>query len=471
MNAMNLKRVQCIVLLGMLLLSISCREDYETSIPSQDLSFSEDEIFFNTVFSEIPSSTYHLIVTNKEGEDISIPSIFLEKGKNSLYSIEVDGNQNEEEYYNDILIRKNDFITIYITITAENTAEALYEDKIIFNLGNHTQEVKLSSAIENVELFKPDGNNTYYEITSDTTWDSSKSKIIYEGVLVKEGAKLTIEKGTKVYFYTDSELIIEGGATLEVNGTKDELVNFSGYRTEPKYDTIMGTWNKISLQENATATIDYAYIKGGKTALEVIKAEAELSNTQIYNSEQFGLYGENATITASNLVVNHAVRYGVFLNEGGYYDFKQCTLVNYWPYTSNEEVALYVSNAKSESGELTYGNLKADFKNSIIYSPESDGLRMFVDIEKAGALLNFDTNLINEISGDIDLSGPGFSNIIINQDPLLKDAAKFSSNDLRLTSSSPALNIGSITVANSVPKDLLEVDRTVAPDLGAYELE
>ncbi|APD05610.1 hypothetical protein UJ101_00057 [Flavobacteriaceae bacterium UJ101] len=467
---MNFKKISHIILLG-ILFTVSCREDYETSIPSQDLSFSEDEIFLNTVFTDIPSSTYTLTVTNNENKDISIPSIFLEKGASSLYSIEVDGNQNNEEQYDDVLIRNNDFITIYVTITAENSVNSLYEDKIIFNLGNQTQEIKLSSVIENVELFRPDDDNTHYEITSDTTWDNTTSKIIYEGLLVKEGATLTIEKGTKVYFYTDSELVVEGGGELIINGTKDELVNFSGYRTEPQYDTIIGTWNKIGLEENAMAKINYAYIKGGTTALEVIKAEAELTNTQIYNSEQFGLYGENATIMASNLVVNHARRYGVFLNEGGYYDFIQCTLVNYWPYTSNEEVALYVSNTKSENGELTYGNLKANFKNSIIYSPESDGLRMFIDTENAGAILDFDTNLINEISGEINLSGAGFSNTIINQNPLLKEATNFSSNDLQLTVASPALNVGNITVANTVPKDLLDVNRTLSPDLGAYELE
>ncbi len=468
---MNIKLISNIVLLGIFLMHIACREDYEANSPTQNLKFSEETLFLNTVFTDLSSSTYILTVTNNENQDISIPAIFLEKGTASFYSIEVDGRQNSEKHYQDVLIRKNDFITIYVTITAEAATEALYEDKIVFNLGNQMQEVKLTSIVEDVELFKPDVNSTHYEITSDTTWDASKSKIVYEGVLVKSGAKLTIEKGTKVYFYTDSELIIEGGGELIVNGTKDENVYFSGYRKEPEYDTITGTWNKISLEESAKAKINYAYLKGGKIPVEVVKANLELTNTKIYNSRQFGLYGENATITASNLVVNHAARYSVFLNEGGNYSFKHCTLVNYWPYDSSEEVALYVSNVKSESGELTYGNLDADFANSIIYSSESDGLRMFIDSEEAEAILNFNTNLINEISGAIDFSGSDFSNTIINQDPMLKDAMKFSSIDLSLMPSSPALDKGNVTEAGFVPYDILEVDRTLSPDLGAYESE
>ncbi|MFV0531314.1 MAG: hypothetical protein ACK5MD_07720 [Flavobacteriales bacterium] len=468
---MNIKTIVNIIFFGILFLINSCREDYETNDPMQELAFSEETIFLNTVFTDISSSTYRLTVTNNENQDILIPSILLERGSTSFYSIEVDGNQNDEKQYQDILIRKNDFITVYITITPKNTTETLYEDKIIFNLGNRVQEVKLTSVIEDVELFKPNVGTDYYEITSDTTWDNSKSKIIYNGVLVKSGAKLTIEKGTKVYFYTDSELIIENGGELIVNGTKNEKVNFSGYRTEPKYDTIIGTWNKIGLKENAKAKINYAYIKGGTTSIEAVKANVELTNTQIYNSERFGLYGENATITASNLAVNHASRYSVFLNEGGNYDFKHCTLVNYWSYESNEEVALYVSNVKSKSGQLTYGDLNADFANNIIFSLESDGLRMFIDTEKATATLNFDNNLINEMAGEINFSGNNFSNTIVNQNPMLKDATKFSSNDLRLTASSPVLNKGNETIANLVPQDILEANRTVSPDLGAYELE
>ncbi len=469
---MNFKIVRNITLLIISVVSmIACREDYDVSTPSQNLTFSADEVFLNTVFTDIGSSTYTLTVRNEEDHDILIPAVFLERGESSFYILEVDGIQNEEGQFQDVLIRKNDFITIYISILAEEADNALYEDQIIFSLGNTTQEVKLSSVIEDVDLFKPNEDASYYEVSSDTVWDNTKSKIIYEGLRVKAGAKLTIEKGTKVYFYTDSELIVEDGAELIVDGTQGELIYFRGYRTEPEYDTLIGTWNKIAFEEGAKGNINYAYITGGTTSIEAIKAEVELTNTQIYNSEQFGLYGENATITASNLVVNHAVRYSVFLNEGGYYDFKHCTLVNYWPYVSNEEVALYVSNAKSESGKLTYGQLRASFANSIVYSQESDGLKVFIDAMNAGAILSFESNLINERSGDIDFSSSIFSNTILNQDPLLTDATHFSSNDLRLTSGSPAVDAGDVTVASSIPSDLLGVDRTAAPDLGAYELK
>lgn len=463
-------RILHYILFGVIcLISISCREDYEVNRPSQNLVFSADEIFLNTVFTDMESSTYTLTVKNEEDHDIVIPSIFLNKGGNSFYILEVDGIQNETGQFEDVLIRKNDFITLYISILAKESNNALYEDVIVFNLGNSIQEVQLSSVVEDVDLFKSSNENSYYEIATDTVWDNTKSKIIYDELRVKSGATLTIEKGTNIYFYTNSGLIVESGAELVINGTKEELVSFKGYRTEPEYDTIIGTWDKIVFNNDAKGKIDYAYIKGATTAIEIIKANVELTNTQIYNSEQFGLYAENATINASNLVVNHAARYSVFLNEGGNYDFKQCTIANYWPYTSNEEVALYVSNAKSDNGQLTYGQLNASFANSILYSQESDGLKMFIDQENATAILNFESNLINEKSGDVDFSSAIFSNILLNQDPLLKDATLFSSNNLNLIANSPAINQGDVTTANSVPEDIEGVNRTSLPDLGAYE--
>jgi hypothetical protein len=42
-------------------------------------------------------------------------------------------------------------------------------------------------------------------------------------------------------------------------------------------------------------------------------------------------------------------------------------------------------------------------------------------------------------------------------------------NNYQLDSLSPAKNIGSIDIANTVPFDILGNSRTESPDLGAYE--
>ena len=69
----------------------SCRNDFEFKPRSGGLEFSRDTIYFDTVFSNIGSSTYTLKVYNRSDEDISIPSIRLGKGLDSKYRMTVDG--------------------------------------------------------------------------------------------------------------------------------------------------------------------------------------------------------------------------------------------------------------------------------------------------------------------------------------------------------------------------------------------
>ncbi len=450
-------------------LIISCQEHFNEQLPTRKLKLSSNEINFYTTFTKLTSPTYQLKITNQEHNDILIPSIRLEKEENSYYNLEVNGNKNKENIYHNILIRKNDFITLYLTITPLGNKHIQYEDNLLIKLPNTQQKVKLSSNIENAELLKSPSKDKPYKITTDTKWDNKKSRIIYGSLVVSSGAQLTIEKGTKIYFNSKGTISIEKNAKLIINGTKDEPINFRGYRTKPLYDTLAGTWEGITFEKNAAGEINYAYITGAKTAIKATEANLTLTNAQIYNSQQFGLFGENASIKASNLTINQSGRYSVFLNKGGNYNFEQCTLVNYWPLNSKEEGALYVSNVQNKSGNLTYNALDAAFANNIIFSRDADGLTLFFDKEKAPVNILFNTNLINERSQEIDFTSSIFKGNILKKSPLLKNANTFSNHNLELMKNSPALDVGKLSIAQKHPIDLLGINRTVTPDLGAYE--
>jgi len=452
-----------------LLLMLSCQKDFNERLPTRKLKLSSNEINFYTTFTQLTSPTYQLKITNQENNDILIPSIRLEKEENSYYNLEVNGNKNKENIYHNILIRKNDFIILYLSITPRGNKPIQYEDNLLIKLPHTLQKVKLSSNIENAELLKSPSKGKPYKITTDTKWDSRKSRIIYDSLIVSSGAQLTIEKGTKIYFNSKGIITIEKKAKLIINGTKDEQINFRGYRTKPLYDTLAGTWEGITFEKNAAGKIDYAYITGAKTAIKATEAKLTLTNTQIYNSQQFGLFGENAAINASNLAIDQAGRYSVFLNKGGKYTFEQCTLVNYCPLSSKEEGALYISNVQNKSGQLTYSSLDATFANNILFSRDADGLTIFFDEEKAPVSILFDTNLINERSQEVDFTSSIFKGNILNKNPMLKHASTFSNHNLELMKNSPALDVGKLSIARKHPMDLLGRNRTVAPDLGAYE--
>ena len=65
--------------------------------PAPDnLEFSKDTVFLDTIFSNIGSATYTLKVYNRSNEDILIPFVGLETGQASSYRLNVDGQAGKE---------------------------------------------------------------------------------------------------------------------------------------------------------------------------------------------------------------------------------------------------------------------------------------------------------------------------------------------------------------------------------------
>ncbi|HEY9114915.1 MAG TPA: hypothetical protein VIN10_09440, partial [Bacteroidales bacterium] len=53
----------------------SCKKDYIDTDPSIQLSFSNDSIIFDTVFTTLGSATYKLMIYNTSNNNISISSV------------------------------------------------------------------------------------------------------------------------------------------------------------------------------------------------------------------------------------------------------------------------------------------------------------------------------------------------------------------------------------------------------------
>ena len=57
-------------------------------------------------------------------------------------------------------------------------------------------------------------------------------------------------------------------------------------------------------------------------------------------------------------------------------------------------------------------------------------------------------------------------NVLLNEDPDFVNTAR---SDFRIGLGSAAIDIGDQNIANTVPLDILGIDRTTDPDLGSYE--
>ena len=201
-----------------------------------------------------------------------------------------------------------------------------------------------------------------------------------------------------------------------------------------------------------------------------------LSNSKIYNSSSVNLWARTATIEGSNLVLGNAGAISLYCNLGGSYAFTHTTIANYWSKSFRSGEALRIDNVVDfQNGQIRTGDLtRADFTNSII-----DG-NSFVEL----ALIRNDNNdfsfsftncliQFNDTSGALDgnplydfENSAFYSTIFLNEDTEFQDTSK---NDFRLEEGSAARSKAQQVAAELIPTDILGIDRTTDPAVGAYQ--
>ena len=111
----------------------SCRKDFSTIPSFGNLEFSKDTVYLDTVFTNIGSATYNLRVYNRSSEDITIPTIALERGATSNYRLNVDGIPGKSFENIDILAKDSIFVFVETTIDVNTVPDPLYTDRILFD--------------------------------------------------------------------------------------------------------------------------------------------------------------------------------------------------------------------------------------------------------------------------------------------------------------------------------------------------
>ena len=155
-----MRQLTFLFFIGILITVSSCRTDFETVPSSGDLAFSRDTIYFDTVFTNIGSSTYTLKVYNRGKKDINIPRIQLGKGLNSKYRMTVDGMQgNQGKVFENVTLLAKDSLYIFVETTANivdaNPTDFLYTDQILFDGGSNLQKVELVTLIQDAVFLYP----------------------------------------------------------------------------------------------------------------------------------------------------------------------------------------------------------------------------------------------------------------------------------------------------------------------------
>lgn len=494
----------------------SCRQDFDFAPSTGSLEFSKDTVYLDTVFTNIGSSTYNLKVYNRSDNDISIPSIALERGTSSNYRLNVDGNAGQT--FNNVEIHAKDSLFIFVetTIDIENEStlnnEFLYTDKINFDAGSNLQSVDLVTLVKDAVFIYPDRNNTTGIIEtltitvdgqpveteiqgrellpSELTFTNQRPYVIYGYAAVPSGETLTVNAGTRVHFHANSGLLVSENASLHINGslsTDQELMEnevvFESDRLEPTFADVPGQWGTIWLFDNSVNNIiNHTTIKNGTIGvLSDGNADAQdkltITNSQLYNFSNYGLLARNSSVKAENLVVNNAGQSSVALTQGGKYNFTHSTIANYWSNSFRQFPALLVNNFFVDANNITNitAFTEANFNNSIIYGNDNPEFIMdevtdpaiTFDFKFTNCLVKFEDSSSSPSGDNYDFTDTShYENIIRNQEPDFSDPFN---NDLLIGNDSNANAEGDSTFASQVPQDLLGVNRTSSPDLGAYQ--
>ncbi|MFB9056522.1 right-handed parallel beta-helix repeat-containing protein [Mariniflexile ostreae] len=505
------------ICLCFLLLWSSCRKDFEFSSSKGNLEFSRDTVYLDTVFSTLGSSTYTLKVYNNSSEDIIIPHVGLSLGEHSGYRLNVDGQSGKTFENVELLSKDSLFVFIETTVDIKTLPttqpQFLYTDAITFDTGIKQQKVALVTLIKDAVFIYPNRDHTTKVIEtlsldmggeivdtelqgrellpSELTFTNKKPYVIYGYAAVPHGETLTIDAGARIHFHNDSGLIVSEGASLQVNGSPstnpDLLENeviFEGDRLQPGFSDIPGQWGTIWLLKGSiNHNINYATIKNASVGLlcdgnaNNVNDKLTITNSQIYNSSNFGIMGRNSSITAENVIINNAGLSSFAGTFGGKYNFTHCTITNYWSNGFRQFPAVLLNNFNvNESNTATLAHLsQANFNNCIIYGNDTPEI-LLDKVEDETIAFNFKfTNCLIRmensngglIGANYDVSNTAhYEQNIFNKDPDFKNANK---NQLLIGAKSAAINKGNTSFSAQVPQDILGVNRVALPDIGSYQ--
>ena len=502
----------------------SCRKDFNFSASKGNLVFSRDTVYLDTVFTNIGSSTYNLKVYNKSNEDIIIPTLRLAQGQNSNYRLNVDGLTGEgpiagKEFENvELLAKDSMYIFIETTIDIQDlvTSETqfLYTDAIEFDTGENQQKVELVTLVKDAVFIYPqrfidnqtgeyvietltfdvDGDGMDEETTiqgrfltpSELTFTNEKPYVVYGYAAVDENETLTVEAGTRVHFHANSGLLITNGASLQINGlpsSDPELLEneviFEGDRLEPLFEDVPGQWQTVWLFNGSTNnSINHLTIKN--STIGVLSdgnmddpSKLTITNSQIYNSSNFGILGRGTSIYGENVVINRSGQSSFAGTYGGVYNFVHSTIANYWTNSFRQFPALLLNNFVVDEDNTTFTNdlLEANFTNCIVYG--NDNPEMILDKDNDAAFnFKFTNCLIRFNDPNNNFSGSQYDfedtnlyeNVSFNNDPEFLDPVN---NMLQIPDGSPA--DGAAMPFGILFTDILNTPRGNPADLGAYE--
>lgn len=373
----------------------SCEKEERLGSELAVLQFSCDTMAFDTVFTQMGTTTRQLKVYNNSGHAVHIDAVTLEGGYASRFRLNVDGDTNMVARNIDIANGDSTFIFVRANIKPNDETEPfLIEDAILFDMGSARQRLPLTAYGRNAVYHVPTdtlqyADGTYrtdvfgrpyaYSVIDCENWRHDLPHVVIGYAVVDSRHTLHLQAGDELYFCEDAVLWVYDSATLAVQGSEDEPVLFTSVRHDGWYDDLAGQWGYVWLSKGSVNnTIDNAVIENAFIGLLVDSCANSnptltISNTQIRNHTQAGLQGQTAYIVGRNMLVTNCGVATAALQYGGRYSFSQCTFADYWRYSSRTTPSFFVTNTRDYDGVHYVWPIQARLDDCIVYGNHHDG--------------------------------------------------------------------------------------------------
>ena len=453
--------------ISVLILFNACKKESFITSPDAQVTLSDEELKFDTVFTTTGSITQSFKIINENDQKLRLSSIKLMGGNSSYFKINADGFIGPE--VSNIEIEANDSVYVFVSVSINQNAANIpfiVEDSIQINYNGTNRQVNLEAWGQNAHFYRDK------EITTNEIWNNDLPYVILGSLIIDPNKKLTINKGCRIYVHADAPIIVDG--TLEVNGAKDSIdrVQFRGDRLDEPYNDFPGGWPGIYFRSTSKDNVfSYAVIKNAYQALAVldpsINPKLILNECVIDNAYDAGIIAVNSSIRARNCLISNCGQ-NVVLAKGGDYQFTHCTVATFSnSYILHRLPVLYVSDYVLVNNVPDTKPLTAVFRNCIFWGQDGT-VEDEVVVEKRGSTfnVNFDHDLWKVKTVPANITS---DSIINNQYPEF-DTINTSKRiyNFRLRDESPAKNKATNA---SITIDLDGNPRPVgiAPDLGCYE--
>lgn len=387
--------------LTILALCAACQDDDSFSTNSGlRLDFSVDTLCLDTVFSRTPSSTYSFWVHNRNQDGLKMQSVRLRRGNQTGYRVNVDGiyldNANGSQT-NDVEIRKNDSILVFVELTANETRQptpTLVEDDLVFTLESGSeQKVCLRAwSWDAMKLYAP-------EITKDSVIETDIPIVIYGDLKVSKDATLTL-RNTTLYFHDGSGIEVAGQLVTEnclMRG--DRLDRMFPYLP---YDRVSGQWKGIRFLETSTGnTMTRTEIRNPQDG--IICDSAAIDTTQyrllmqgciVHNCQGVGVQSTNSYIRLEDCQLTNTLGNSLYIL-GGKAEVSYCTLGQFFPFSADRGFALYFTNEPTSLIDMIC-------EGTIVTGYDKDVVKGHVSNEKLSFDYHFKNCLLRTFAEDAD---------------------------------------------------------------------